>query len=109
MSDLKYDFANLILSFNRAMWGEIPWSLRRISTKMEEKLIKVQFVFDGAISEDDRESAGEIATGVIADHPEYQIREEYARIDEPQLMPDLTEGWRLVFLRKEPRNPQASR
>lgn len=98
------EVAELIMSFNRALLGEVPWALRRVTTKMEEKVIRVQFVFDGPISEDDRDSAGCVAGEVIGDFPRHTIHEEYIQIDEPQPMPHPGQGWRVVFQRKEPRS-----
>lgn len=95
--------ATLILSFNRAMLGEVPWALRRITTKMEKKVIKVKFVFDGPISDEDKDSAGCIAGMVVGDFPQHTIDEEYIRIDEPQAIPHPGDDWRVVFQRKEPR------
>jgi hypothetical protein len=96
--------SDLILSFSRAMLGEVPWALRRVTARVQRKTIKVQFVFDGPISDDDRDSGGCIAAEVIADFPEHMIDEEYLRLDEPQEIPFLGEEWRVIFQRKEPRS-----
>jgi hypothetical protein len=104
MSLTNSDMGALIVSFNRALLGEVPWALRRVTTTLGEKVIKVQFVFDGPISEDDRDSASSVAGMVIGDFPHHTIHEEYLQIDEPQKIPEPAKDWRIVFQRKEPRN-----
>ena len=98
------EMSRLIVYFNQAMLGEIPWALRSIRTSIEGTVIKVQFVFDGPIGDDDRDSASDIAGEVVAGFPDYTINEAYLRIDEPQKIPHPGDEWRVVYQRKEPRN-----
>lgn len=103
MSSTNPTINELIVSFNRAMLDEVPWALRRVTMRLRRKTIMVQFVFDGPISDDDRDSGSCIAGVVVGDYPEHTLNEEYIRIDEPQEIPFPGEEWRVIFQRKEPR------
>jgi hypothetical protein len=77
-----------------------------VQVKAEGKTIYLRFVFDGEITEDDRESASCVATEVIADFlpPCDTICEECIQVDAPQAIP-YDSGWKIVYQRKE-RQPE---
>jgi hypothetical protein len=91
--------ANLILAVNRALWGEVSRSVRSVLAKYDEKNITIRFVIDGPISDDDRESAGDVAAEVIAEFPGYMIADECIQLDAPNSIE--REGWLTIFMRKE--------
>jgi hypothetical protein len=61
------------------------------------------FYYDGAIAEEDRESAEFAATEVISDFPDYQLEVNILRWDYPKPIPQ--EGLTTVYYRKEPKPP----
>lgn len=74
----------LLLSLQRALLGSVPASLRSVTCGWEGTTIKLQFLFDGAISEDDEEDAWIVGSEVIADFPSpWTISEDIARLDYP--------------------------
>jgi hypothetical protein len=98
------DLPDLILSVNRALLGEVSCAVRQVDATIEGKIIRLRFVFDGVISDDDKESASCVATEVIADYPDgYKIYQECVQMDAPRKIPSPGEGWRAIFARKESR------
>jgi len=92
---------SLVLSVNRALWGEVTAQLRAVTATLKTKTIYLKFYFDGAPSDDDRESVGCIGSEVIADYPApYLIEEEIIIAPSPE--PILyEEDWMMVYRRKE--------
>ena len=60
---------SLLLSLQRALLDAVPPSLRSVTCDWERTEIRLQFLFDGEISEDDEETARIAGTEVIADFP----------------------------------------
>jgi hypothetical protein len=74
----------LLLSLQRALLGAVPHSLRAVTCNWEGTKIKLRFVFDGEIDEEDYETAGIVGTEVIADFPApWTICEDIVRVDYP--------------------------
>jgi hypothetical protein len=90
----------LVLSVNRALWGEVGPSLRRVYVTSRDGLVLLRFYFDGPISEEDRESASCASTEVIADFSDHRISEELIRCDAPAPIP-VDDGWHCVYARRE--------
>lgn len=91
----------LLTSTQRALLFAVPASLRAVTCGWQGTEVKLLFIFDGPISEDDRECAQIVCAEVIADFPPpWIIAEEIERLDHPT---DLREGalplW--VFARME--------
>jgi hypothetical protein len=81
MPDIR---ASLLLSVQRALLGAVPGSLRAVTCHWEETEIKLRFVFDGEIDDDDYEAAGIVGSEVIADFPApWTICEDIVRVDYP--------------------------
>ena len=81
----------LLLSVQRALLGAVPANLRSVSCDWEETEIRLRFIFDGEIRDDDREDASVAATEVIADFIEpWTITQEIERLDYPSDMRDRT-------------------
>ncbi|GLH77401.1 hypothetical protein SSBR45G_23090 [Bradyrhizobium sp. SSBR45G] len=85
---------------NRALLGEVSASLREVQYSFSDGNIDIFCVFDGEISEDDRESMSCVATEVTADFPNVTVQEHCLRIDVPDPVPNLP-GRVTVFARKE--------
>lgn len=76
--------AFLLLSVQRALLGVVPAALRAVTCDWQAKEIRIQFVFDGEIADDDRECVQIAGTEVIADFAsDWTISEEIIRIDSP--------------------------
>ena len=75
---------SLLLSLQRALLDAVPPSLRSVTCDWERTEIRLQFLFDGEISEDDEETARIAGTEVIADFPSpWTMAEEIERYDYP--------------------------
>jgi hypothetical protein len=92
----------LLLAVQRALLGAVPATLRAVTCDREGTEIKLQFLFDGEIGEDDRDSAQVVGTEVIADFPSaWTISEEIRRLDYPaDVRPYALAHW--AYLRREP-------
>ncbi len=72
----------LRLSAQRALLGAVSQNLRHVSCEIESGIISVLFVFDGPISDQDREAASIACAEIVSDFPG-NISETYLRIDAP--------------------------
>jgi hypothetical protein len=93
--------ASILLSINRGLWGEVPPQLRHVMAKFDSKTIEIRFFIDGAVSDEDVESARCVATEVLADFPNHHVKEQCVQLDYPSKIP-FGEGWRTIYQRKEP-------
>jgi hypothetical protein len=94
------DRVSLVMSANRALLGEVSCSMRSVLIKSDAKAIYVKAMFDGPVSDDDRESISLVGTHVAADFDGFRVFDDCVRIDRPEAIPpDIS--WTLVFLRKE--------
>lgn len=94
------DRASLVLSANRALWGEISAAVRAVYIREIDNEVQLRFIMDGPISEEDKESISCVGAEVIASFPEHRISESAVRLDPPAPI-HVPEGWHLVFLRRE--------
>jgi hypothetical protein len=78
---LREDIA-LRLSAQRALLGAVTQNLRHVSCDISGGDIAVLFVFDGPISEQDRDAASIACAEIISDFPG-TISEECVRVDAP--------------------------
>ena len=91
---------HLRLSAQRALWGQVPNTLRATSVEYGLNVIRCRFIFDGEPSIDEKDILGDAAAEIIADFPSpFIIEEEYIGIKYPERMSHLKY---LVFLRYEP-------
>ncbi len=65
----------------RALFREITPNMRAIYLGFENNTMKVLYIFDGEISDDDQNNFSCIDTEIVADFPWYQIDEKCIRID----------------------------
>ncbi len=89
---------NSLLSVLYALIGEVSPPLRAVRIKWDEKIIHLFFYYDGEISEEDRESAENIATEVIANFSEHVLEVNIQRLDYPKPIPEIGE---LAYSRRE--------
>lgn len=91
----------LLVSAQRALLFAVPPTLRAVTCGWQGTEVKLRFIFDGPISDDDQEGAQMIGAEVVADFPSpWTIAEEIERLDHPA---DLRSGtlplW--IYARKE--------
>ena len=91
----------LRLSLQRALLGAIPSSLRAVTCETAATEIRLRFVFDGKIGEDDAEDARIVGSEVISDFPaQWTINDEIVRLDYPEKLGEVAlADW--VYRRKE--------
>ncbi|WP_192820970.1 hypothetical protein [Rufibacter sp. LB8] len=86
----------LILSGVRALWGNVPNSLRSVSIELNNEKIIWKCAFDQNATQEDFELLSDAAGEVIADFPNYGLEE----ISETIQLPDKPEFLsNLIFLR----------
>jgi hypothetical protein len=91
---------SLRLSAQRALWGNVPRSLRAASVAYDGTAIRCRFIFDGPPSEEDRLLLSDAAGEIIGDFPwTFTLEEEFLAVPQPMPMSHLRH---LVFLRFEP-------
>jgi diaminopimelate decarboxylase len=94
--------SELVLSVNRALWGNVFPALRSVQASADRKQISLHFFVEGDLSAADRESLSCVATEVSADVPAgWQVVESVVRADPPNPIPQ-EKGWRVVYARREP-------
>jgi hypothetical protein len=87
------------LSAQRALWGNVPSTLRSASLEVVDSTICFRCFFDKGASEEDYELLRCAGTEVIADYPSgYTIEEQFILLPWPNEMSHLKH---LVFLRHE--------
>lgn len=75
----------LLLSAQGALLGSIPCSLRKVTVGWKGTVIMMRCIFDGEISDNDRELLNVAATEILADfHSPYTISFECIRVDAPK-------------------------
>jgi len=91
---------DLVLSVNRALWGNVPQTLRSVSCEFsDESTVILKSIFDGKPSNYDKELASLVGTEVLADLPSNYKFEE---IIEGSAYPDKLNNLEyLVYLRHE--------
>jgi hypothetical protein len=94
------DRPSLVLSVNRAPWGEVSSRLRSVQVEYREGSIRLYCYFDGETAEDDNESMSVAGTEVSSDFPDYVVEEHCIRVDAPERVPH-EKGRHIVFERKE--------
>jgi len=93
--------AEVQASLVRALLGAIPSCLRSVSFQVEGHVIRLRYLFDGPISDDDEDGARTAGTEVIADFTDpMTIDEEVLRLDYPEPLHGQTLA-RRVYERKE--------
>lgn len=82
---LDEDFRKkVLLSFQRALLGEVPCTLRGVTCGWSSSEITFFCFFDGEISEEDRESMDAVAGEVNADFLDFKVSYECIRKDVPE-------------------------
>jgi hypothetical protein len=99
MSDDEDYRQKLCLCAQRALWGNVPPTLRAVSIEQRGNTIYFRAVFETDAPEDDVELLSIAATEIIADFSApTTIHEEWVRLDPPTKPEHLKH---LVFLRAE--------
>ena len=93
----------IALSVVRALRGMVTANLRQVAFRRGGATVYLRFVYDGPVSEENREDAGIAASEVLSDlGPDGNVLEDCLRADMPATPPS-SEGWWVVFERKEER------
>lgn len=74
----------ILLSTKRALKGEITQNMRALYVTLENFTIKLLFIYNGEITDNDQDNIGYISSLIIADFNEYKIDEKAIRIDYPK-------------------------
>lgn len=94
------DRLDILFSVQRALLGEVRPNLRVVTANYDDSHVVISFYFDGPVSDDDRETASEIETEVIAYFPPaIKIAANCIRVDAPER---ITDGGLWIYARKEP-------
>lgn len=93
--------AEVLLSLQRALLGEIGLNVRGITCDWDTTSITIQCIFDGEISDDDQEAMEVACTEVMADFPpDVTVNRACKRLDAPEPLNSHTlTVW--VYRRKE--------
>jgi hypothetical protein len=93
----------LLLGAQRALWGNVPTTLRSVSVSAAESVIHFRCYFDAGASDNDRELLSDAAGELLADfRSPWHISEEFIELAAPAPMAHLEH---LVFLRHESATP----
>jgi hypothetical protein len=83
--------AELLLSLQRALLGEVSPALRGVSPRLGGEGLEIWFYLDGPVSGEDRESASCVTSEVAADFPVLsRVEERVERVDAPARLPPET-------------------
>lgn len=74
----------ILSSTKRALQGEITQNMRALYVALENFTIKLLFIYNGEITDNDQDNIGYISSLIIADFNEYKIDEKAIRIDYPK-------------------------
>lgn len=88
----------LQLSSIRALWGEVTPPLRSVSVELQGNIIVWQCIFDEGATDDDFELMSMAAGEVIADFPDFGLKEIIETMPAPIKMQHLKN---LIYLRHE--------
>ncbi|WP_349312951.1 hypothetical protein [Brevundimonas subvibrioides] len=96
---------NLLLSVQGALLFAVPPTLRAVTCGWQGTEVKLRFVFDGTITEDDEEGARIVGIEVVAAFPSpWTLDEEIERLDHPaDLKPGALPFWVFALRRERPR------
>jgi hypothetical protein len=96
---MTQDEAALRLGLQRALLGRVPRTLIAVSVELDFDAVRVRYVFDRGVTENDKRLLSEAGTELIGEFSEsYRIEEEFLVISERAEMEHLSS---LVFLRYE--------
>jgi hypothetical protein len=100
MDVVSLDRTALILSANRALWGEVSAQLRAVLVRQTGAAIELYCFFDGAPAADDLDSVSSIAGEIASDFPGFSVEEHVAHVDASQPLPELPDAL-TIYRRKE--------
>lgn len=95
----------LLLCLQLALLGEVTPNLRLVACAWDAAKISIPAVFDGPISEDDRDRIEVAVTEIMASFPDHLVESDILRLDYPRPLRPL---WltRNVYKRFEPEPDQ---
>ena len=91
---------DVLLVTQVALLGEISAAVRGVTVAWSKDEISIRAVFDGPVSESDKESMECVGSEVIASFPEHTINVEVVRCDMPASI-DMLFLMAWVYVRKE--------
>ena len=95
--------AKIIASVNRALWGEVPATLRSVQFKATGRRLGLRFVFDRVPTSGERDTMSCITAEIAADFPNLAIAEDVvAEATKGRLSHAVVPaGWQVAYARKE--------
>jgi len=93
------DLLDIRISAQRALWGNVPRSLRAYSAEVNGEVVRLLAVFDSSVSDVERELLTTAGAEVMADYPEsFGLEEELLVMEADHDIPCLQH---LIFRRYE--------
>ncbi|CAD7289833.1 hypothetical protein LMG7974_01918 [Campylobacter majalis] len=98
--DMNSVISKILSSTRRALIGEITQNMRAVYVALENYTIKILFIYNGKITDDDQDNVGYIGSLIVSDFNEYKIDEKAIRIDYPKVF-ILPKNYILVYRLEE--------
>lgn len=99
---MTYYIKDIALSAQKALIAMITPNMRYISVGLEQNTIKLLFVFDNDILEDDRKNISIIVNKIISDYDNLNIETQSITVPANENLPKFSKCYsRCVFYRKE--------
>lgn len=90
--------ADIRLSAQRALLGNIPGSLRAFSVEVSDGVVRLRSIFDGSATNEHVEMLSAAGTEIISDYPEHLLEEDFRHLPDSSPMEHLAH---IIFLRHE--------
>ena len=91
----------VLLTAQTALLGEVSAAVRGVTLGWSAEEVHLRVIFDGEISEGDKESMECVGTEIVAALPEHRLEVEVVRADAPSSLDEhFLAAW--VYIRKEP-------
>lgn len=96
----KINRADMVLSLNRVLLGEVSPKLREVEFSSDDRYIYLRFFYDQDLDDDDRDSTYTIAATVASDFPGYSLKDEIISGDSlPHIAPHGI-AWETAYARR---------
>ncbi len=94
------EYRSVMLSLNRALWGEVSASLHAVQFIFDEIKIEIFYYFKDVAAHEDVDSAQNIGSSVAADFPQHKVLDHCISLGLNESVPK-NQGYHLAFLRKD--------
>ncbi|WP_020579289.1 hypothetical protein [Actinopolymorpha alba] len=100
MSDETSFRTEVLLSLQRALWGMITPDIRAISVGWKDGIIRVRFIYDHQVTENDLEIVSEVEGEVLADFEPHVAADFSAEFSSEEMASLRNDGW-WAYVRRE--------